>query len=472
MTAVPLLLLALCLVGLAAAGGFVPATAARAATGPRIPADTTCGRAFFGAATGADGHVYAVGGSSDPCGAKYLDLTQAYNPQTNSWTDLAAMPTPRDLLAVTAGSDARIYAIGGQSATSETLTTVEAYTPATNSWATLAPMPTARHSLAAVTGPGGLIYAYGGYISAGQAVNTVEVYDPQANSWKAVAPMLSARDSLAGTVSHGRIFALGGQYGTGDVASVEAYTPASNTWQAVAPMAQTHGKFAAATGLDGRVYAISEDPYYTTPTSTQGSVEVYDPIANSWSDTTPLASPRWALAAATLSDGRILAIGGETSDYYCAQPSTVIEAYDPANRYWSPMASLPGTPQAATPGPVCRVGGVTPVPTNTPRPPATPVPTATNTPLPTPAPSPTPTATPVPVSSPGPNRSVGFPWVVLIALLVALAALDVGVVLLVGRRGLRAPDAPPAPAGMADVPPPPGGPSAPNAPDAPTQPGE
>jgi N-acetylneuraminic acid mutarotase len=464
-----LLLLALCLVGMGALSGFIPATTTRAATGPGVPADMTCGRAYFGAATGADGRVYVVGGSSAPCGAKYLDLTQAYNPQTNAWADLAAMPTPRELLAVTAGSDGRIYAIGGQSATSETLNTVEAYTPATNSWATLAPMPTRRHSLAAVTGPGGLIYAFGGYISAGQSVSTVEVYDPQANSWTTVAPMPTARDSLAGAVSRGRIFALGGLYAAaaGDGTAVEAYTPASNTWQAVAPMAHARGKFAAATGHDGKIYAISEDPFYTTPTSTQGSVEVYDPIANSWSDTTPLASPRWALAAATLSDGRILAIGGETSDYYCAQPSTVVEGYDPNANSWSPLASLPGTPQAATPGPVCRIGGVTPVSTNTPRPPATPAPTATNTPLPTATPPAiSGTATPPPVSSPGPGTGGGSPWGFLFAALIALAALAGSVVLFSGRRGGAAPDAPPPPA------PPPNAPDAPTGPDAPTQPGQ
>jgi kelch-like protein 17 (actinfilin)/kelch-like protein 20 len=465
-----LLLLALCLVGMGALGGFIPAIAARArpATGPGVPADTTCGRAFFGAATGADGRVYVTGGSAAPygaataCGATYLDLTQAYDPQTDTWTTLAPMPTPRAFLAVTAGKDGRIYAIGGQSAGQDTSHVVEAYNPATNSWATLAPMPTARHSLAAATGDDGRIYAFGGYISAGQAVNTVEVYDPQANSWQAVAPMLSARDSLAGAVSQGRIFALGGQYGTGDVNTVEAYTPSTNSWQMLAPMASTRGKFAAATGLDGTIYAISHDPFYNVSAASQGSVEAYDPATDTWSAALSLANPRWALAAATLRDGRVLAIGGESVDPYCHQPSNVVEAYDPIARYWSPVASLPGTPQLPTPGRTCNVLGVTPIATNTAVPQRTPVPSPTPTrapsPTPTHAPSPTPTATSVPVTSPGPGTGGGTPLGLLIAALIALVALAAGVGFFVGRRGGAAPDAPPPPApppAAPDVPPPP-----------------
>jgi len=64
-------------------------------------------------------------------------------------------------------------------------------------WTTLAPMPTARHGLAAAAGSDGKIYAIGGTISSGAAVATMEAYDPVADTWSAAAPMSAARTGLA-----------------------------------------------------------------------------------------------------------------------------------------------------------------------------------------------------------------------------------------------------------------------------------
>jgi N-acetylneuraminic acid mutarotase len=88
------------------------------------------------------------------------------------------MPTGREFVAAATGPDGRIYAIGGAlggPGVGDT-NSVEAYTPGTNSWATVASMPTARAGFAAATGPDGRIYAIGGNHGSG-VVNTVEAYD-------------------------------------------------------------------------------------------------------------------------------------------------------------------------------------------------------------------------------------------------------------------------------------------------------
>jgi hypothetical protein len=85
------------------------------------------------------------------------------------------MPTARDNLAVVAGPDGRIYAIGGQNS-SGTLATVEVYDPQSNTWSTAAPLPSASSGLAGTLGPDGQIYVACGYAANGSLQNQFEVY--------------------------------------------------------------------------------------------------------------------------------------------------------------------------------------------------------------------------------------------------------------------------------------------------------
>ncbi len=74
-----------------------------------------------------------------------------------------------------------------------TLNLAEAYDPATNTWSTRAPMPTARTLLAAATGPDGLTYVFGGLPAGPGVLNTVEAYDPVTNTWRTVPSMPTVR---------------------------------------------------------------------------------------------------------------------------------------------------------------------------------------------------------------------------------------------------------------------------------------
>src|SRR5438105_9099306 len=185
-------------------------------------------RVGLGAATGADGRVYTMGGKGpeneqDPNDERDLGVVEAYDPSSNTWacsTDdassgcathtLAPLPTPRQRLAAALGDDGRLYVLGGYNPSEGYLATVEAYAPATNTWRTLAPPPTPRGFLAAARGGDGRIYAIGGY-NGRQALSTVEAYDPRSDTWTTVASLPGARDfAAAATGSGGQIYLLGG----------------------------------------------------------------------------------------------------------------------------------------------------------------------------------------------------------------------------------------------------------------------
>ncbi len=318
------------------------------------------GRRGLAAATGPDGRIYAIGGNS----SVVFDTVEALTPLPgNTWTPVAAMLTPRsELAAVTAtGPDgrSRIYAIGGRNADHIPLDTVEAYDPETDTWTPVAPMPTPRARLAAATGPDGKIYAIGGIDSVDRLVGTVEAYDPVTNTWTTVASVqFLCQEGMApnraghasATGGDGRIYAIGGFCGfrfpslADGTASVEAYDPSADTWTFVADIPHVGvGRYllAAATGLDGRIYGVGGAVRDAVGTELiYNFVSTYDSSLDTWSSVAALPTPRFDLAAATGPDGKVYAIGGispRPDDPTRTIVVSSVDAYDPTTDTWTPV---------------------------------------------------------------------------------------------------------------------------------------
>ena len=71
---------------------------------------------------------------------------EVFDPQTNAWTALAPMSTPRSLFAM-AAVQGKICAAGGYGGT-HTLATAEAFDPHQNRWEAVSPMATRREAVA------------------------------------------------------------------------------------------------------------------------------------------------------------------------------------------------------------------------------------------------------------------------------------------------------------------------------------
>src|SRR5262249_36848600 len=151
-------------------------------------------------------------GGQNSVGA-WLSTVYAYTPGSNTWIQVASMPTARDGLAAAAGADGRIYALRGSDASLRFTNTAYAYTPGSSTWTQVASMPTGgggRYGLAAVAGTDGRIYAVGGSDASGGIYNTVYAYTPSSNTWAQVASMpTGGRVGLAAAAgADGRIYAL------------------------------------------------------------------------------------------------------------------------------------------------------------------------------------------------------------------------------------------------------------------------
>ena len=93
-------------------------------------------------------------------------------------------------------------------------------------------------------------------------------------------------------------------------------------------------------GKDGRIYFIGgiADGRQYRPIVVP-DVRVYDPKSNRWSLGAAMPTARAGLAAITLPDGEIYAIGGNTApallgDYRDAGALATVEIYDPRANHW------------------------------------------------------------------------------------------------------------------------------------------
>jgi N-acetylneuraminic acid mutarotase len=258
-----------------------------------------------------DGSLEYVLGGLDTSGTPAATV-YARNLANGKWRTLPPMPIARWVFAAAVGGDGRVYAIGGDNSNGPTAE-VDAYSPTSNSWTTVAPLPTTNYGMTAATGSDGRIYVMGGLdLVNGGALAAVEVYDPTTNAWASVAPMSTQRYGGAAALGlDGRIYVMGGNttgYHGDGVSSAEAYSPASNTWTTLPSMSAARSYLSAATGADGRVYALGGlDPNGTY----LSSVEAYNIQLGAWQPIAPLPTPLGDSAAVS-AGGTVSVFGGVT----------------------------------------------------------------------------------------------------------------------------------------------------------------
>ena len=144
--------------------------------------------------------VYAIGGFDDAY--EFCDAVEAYDPLSGAWTQVASLPVP--LYRHTAAAvNGKIYVLGGiiyDDEGEEVVTgRVVMYDPVADSWQQMAAMPTARdlHVAAVMDGK---IYVSGGFTSGGTPAactpDAFEAYDPVTNIWTTVTGELERRPRM------------------------------------------------------------------------------------------------------------------------------------------------------------------------------------------------------------------------------------------------------------------------------------
>lgn len=255
------------------------------------------------------GQVYSVGAFRTDTSA--LPWVFRYDPPTDTWEQLADLPTTRGGLhhvAVVALGD-HLYALGGLDTLFRASGECFRYDPATDTWTPIAPLPLPRGAAAACV-LNGKIYVMGGAPRA--RLRDFAAYDPATDTWEQLPPMPTGREHLAAVAMNGKVIALGGRVGFGEAGTlydrVEAYDPQTRTWSHMPPMPNARSGFAAA-HVAGRIFVCGGEWDFTAPNGLIEEAELYHAGSGTWRPVEAMDAPRHGFGAAMI-DGLVYLPGG------------------------------------------------------------------------------------------------------------------------------------------------------------------
>jgi len=352
------------------------------AAGPDLP---SVGTRIVGVFFPANGKFYGMGGrSSDTAGNEFTHPFE-YDPGTNAWTTKSA--TYPDIqvnnmacgVLTDAGTD-YIYCVGGSDVASQTTTgRVFRYDPVTDSITTVAaPWPGAGANAVL---PGGFtvfqnkFYILGGFdIPAGNGTNQIWEFTPSLAAWVQKAAVLPVPLGYIPTTTIGTlIFTGGGSDITGglltDTTNSFVYNPVADTIGTIASIPRATGE-TRALNFCNNMYVMGGGR--TNPPNPSNEVDVYDPVAGTWSLGQPFVNARRNFPTDTDGTNRIWLAGGYDAG------GAIISSMEIFNCPVSPCGPPPSPTPTAT-------ATATATPTATPAPPRS---SPTPRPRPTPAPRP------------------------------------------------------------------------------------
>lgn len=242
------------------------------------------------------GVMYAIGGVRSPSGwdlasDPWVPFRPAanlwrYDPQSDSWTELAPLPEARGA-SVAGVIDGRIYVAGGHAGHLEgpadyddghanLADSLLIYDIAGDRWSAGEPIPTPRDHLGGAVADGRLYVIGGRRLHINPANTTVESYDPATGEWETHASLATSRGGFGVAVLDGSIHVFGGEAGRTEV-SHEVYRPGAAAWVRMRDLPEgVHGN--AGVAAQGEVFSIGGGP--TVGFSQTDRVWVFSPPTN------------------------------------------------------------------------------------------------------------------------------------------------------------------------------------------------
>ena len=317
----------------------------------------------------ADGTVLVAGGSADGADGSELSASaELFDPTSGSWVATGSMLQGRQGQTATLLSNGTALVAGGnfRAGLDPALTSAELYDPVTGTWTATGNMTQDRTGHAATLLPDGRVLVAGGYESTEIGVGgydrlaSAELYDPVAATWSATADMTQARDGHTATLLPGGRVLVAGGYG----ASAELYDPVTGLWTATGDMTEPYYGHTATLLLDGTVLVAGGDAPSGPGARAWPHAEVYDPATGTWEAVATMVTPRLEHTATLLPDGRVLVSGGRLDGGPESALLYEAELYDPVTRTWAAIGDMiqarsGHTATLLSDGRVLVVGGVT-----------------------------------------------------------------------------------------------------------------
>ncbi|WP_224489994.1 Kelch repeat-containing protein [Robertkochia flava] len=246
--------------------------------------------------------------------------TEIYELEEDQWTTGAPMPVAVTHMGAAVVQD-RVWIVGGfiGDHPGEATALVQVYNTGTDLWETGPELPSARASGALVYLEGRLHY-FGGLMPDRRTdLNEHLVLDlnrPE-SGWQVFAPLPEGRNHLGGVALHGKIYAVGGQFGhdgaVDDVRLVHVYDPSEDRWSRLEDLPTDRSHFEPGIfTFENRILVAGgrSDAVFSQ------DLLVYDPEGDSWEKLCDL--PEALLApVARVYDNRLLLLNGGVEGVCC-----------------------------------------------------------------------------------------------------------------------------------------------------------
>lgn len=223
---------------------------------------------------------------------------------------------------------------------SESIANVERYDPQENAWSPAASLVEARGDHCALCLNNGQVMVIAGS-GRGRSLNSVEFYDARNDRWTAGASLMTPRFGHTATLLNtGHVMVCAGnnlQQGTGQVLdSVEIYNPVLQTWTLATWLPIARMYHSATLLATGEVLVLGG--YSGAQNKAIDDASLFDPVQRTWRKVQPLPRRRMDHTATLLDDGRVLVVGGTDEPF---NPGLArAELYDPQTDSWSSPAEL------------------------------------------------------------------------------------------------------------------------------------
>ncbi|HZR10159.1 MAG TPA: kelch repeat-containing protein [Myxococcales bacterium] len=200
----------------------------------------------------------------------------------------------------------------------------------------------------------------GGALLTGGLTANVDRFDAASGQWRAAGPIQQIRALHTTTLLRdGRVLIAGGvgccsltdPSRVSELNTAEIYDPASDAFTPTGSMGAARAEHAAALLPDGRVLIAGGNTQDDEATSPPLGTEIFDPASGRFTSAGDLQAPRDSHAAVTLTDGRVLVIGGRVPAEISGKQGVGIsstEIFDPATGMWAPGPTLDAAFYGAT----------------------------------------------------------------------------------------------------------------------------
>lgn len=246
------------------------------------------------------------------------------------WTGIADYPTAVMDNAV-ASHDGKVYVVGGSNG-SYTLAAGNVYDPQAQSWQEIAPLPEPLNGASAEF-VGDTLYVVGGWERFGDVSNQTYAYHPDTDTWTRMADM-PAGVAMAGTAVLGNTLYVVGGCTTNHCSpysdAVYSFDPGTNTWKQE-PDYPTGAAYVACGGVEWQVVCTG-GTHGSSLNATYGLI----PGTDAWMPKADLPVDAWGASAAS-ANGKLVVIGGAINNGSAV--TNQVFAYNPDNDTWAALAN-------------------------------------------------------------------------------------------------------------------------------------